>query len=56
VKDELVRVTLDHSTLKKEWEGVTRNITVDEFSTAFWQWYERCQKCIKIGGGIVVKS
>jgi hypothetical protein len=53
VKDELVRINLDHSILKKVWEGVTRNITTDEFSTAFQRWYERCQKCIKIGDGYV---
>jgi histone-lysine N-methyltransferase SETMAR len=56
VKDELAGVTLDHSSLKKEWERVTRGISADQFATAFRRWYERCQKCIDIGGGYVKKS
>jgi hypothetical protein len=34
VKEELAGVTLDHSTPKKEWEGVTRSISTEEFTTA----------------------
>ncbi len=56
VKTELAGVSLDHNTLKKEWEGVTRRIGAEEFATAFRQWYERCQKCIEIGGGYVEKT
>jgi hypothetical protein len=56
VKDELAGVTLDHSSLKKEWDGVTRSICVNEFTTVFRQWYERCQKCIDIDSGYVEKS
>ncbi len=56
VKEELAGVTLDHSTLKKEWEGVTTSISADEFATAFRRWFEQCQKCIEIGGGYVEKS
>ncbi len=56
VKEELAGVTLDHSTLKKEWEGITRSISAEEFATTFWRWFERCQKCIEIGGGYVKKS
>ncbi len=55
VKYELAGITLDHSSLKKEWERVTRSISADEFATAFQRWYERCQKCIDIGGGYVEK-
>jgi histone-lysine N-methyltransferase SETMAR len=55
VKEELAGITLDHSSLKKEWEGVTRSISAEEFATAFRRWYERCQKCIDIGGGYVEK-
>jgi hypothetical protein len=56
VKDELACVTLDQSSLKKEWEVVTRSISTDEFATAFWRWFERCQKCLEIGSGYVEKS
>jgi hypothetical protein len=56
VKDKLAGIILDHSTLKKEWEGVTRNITADEFATTFRWWNERCQKCIEIGSSYVKKS
>jgi hypothetical protein len=47
---------LDHSTLKKEWEGEERNITAEKFANAFRWWYQGCQKCIKIGTGYVEKS
>jgi hypothetical protein len=53
MKDELAGVTLDHSTLQKEWEEVMRNITAEEFPTIFRRWFERCQKCIDIGGSYV---
>jgi hypothetical protein len=41
VKDKLAGFTLDHSTLKKEREGVTRSISTEEFSSAFRRLYER---------------
>jgi hypothetical protein len=47
---------MDHSSLKEEWEGVTKSISADEFATAFWRLYECCLKCIDIGGGYVEKS
>ncbi len=56
VKEELAGVTLDQSTLKKEWEGVMRSISAEEFATAFRLWFKRCQKCIEIGSGYVKKS
>jgi hypothetical protein len=56
MKDELAGVTLDHSSLKKEWKGVTRSISAHEFATAFRRWYERCQKCIDIRGRYVENS
>jgi hypothetical protein len=56
VKEKLTSLTLDHNTIKKTWEGVTRSIAPDEFAIAFWRWYERCQKCVEIGGDYVEKS
>jgi hypothetical protein len=56
VKDELAGVTLDHSSLKKEWDGVTRSICANKFTTVFRRWYEHCQKCIDIDSGYVKKS
>jgi hypothetical protein len=47
MKDKLAGIILDHSTLKKEWEGVMRNITTDKFATAVQWWNECCQKCIE---------
>jgi hypothetical protein len=41
-------LTLDQNTIKKMWEGVTRAIAQ--------RWYERCQKCVEIGGDYVEKS
>jgi hypothetical protein len=37
VKEELAGWSLDEGTLKKTWEGVTRNIATKEFANAFWQ-------------------
>jgi hypothetical protein len=56
VKEELAGLSLDEDSLKKTWEGVVRTITADEFATAFRRWFERCEKCIRIGGGYVEKS
>jgi histone-lysine N-methyltransferase SETMAR len=56
VKDELAGVTLDPSSLKKEWDGVMRSTSTHKFATAFWRWFECYQKCIEIGGGYVEKS
>jgi histone-lysine N-methyltransferase SETMAR len=56
VKKELAGRSLDEGTLKKTWEGVTRNIAAEEFATAFRRWYEHCEKCVRIGGGYVEKT
>jgi hypothetical protein len=39
--------------VKDKLVGVT---FADEFATAFWWWYERCQQCIIFGSGYVKKS
>ncbi len=41
--------------LKKEWEGVLRGISREEFTKAFLRWYEWCEKCIRIDGNYVLK-
>jgi hypothetical protein len=46
-------LSLDQNTLKKEWEGVTRRITAEEFTNVFRPWYEGHQKCIEIGSSYV---
>jgi histone-lysine N-methyltransferase SETMAR len=56
VKEELAGQSLDEGTLKTTWEQVVRSIAAEEFATAFRRWYERCQKCIEIGGGYVEKT
>ncbi len=56
VKEELAGKTLDKGTLKTTWERVVRNIAIEEFATAFRWWYERCEKCVRIGGGYVEKT
>jgi hypothetical protein len=38
---------------KKEWEGVLRRVSREEFAKAFVQWYERCKQCIGIDGSYV---
>ena len=56
VKKELAGLTLTPTTFKKSWEGAVRTITEEGFATAFRQWYERCQKCVRIAGDYVEKS
>ena len=56
VKEQLSGLTLTQDSLKTTWEGVTRSIHREEFAAAFRRWYERCQKCIQIGGGYVEKT
>jgi hypothetical protein len=52
----LAGTTLDQDSLKTAWEGVIRTITVDDFATAFRRWFERAEKCVRIGGNFVEKS
>jgi histone-lysine N-methyltransferase SETMAR len=56
VKEKLTGLTLDQNTIKKTWAGVTRSIAPEEFAIAFRRWYERCEKCVEIGGDYVEKS
>jgi hypothetical protein len=55
VKEQLSGISLNQETLKKNWEGVMRTITVEDFAAAFVSWLERCEKCIRIGGDYVEK-
>ena len=52
VKEGLAGLTLDQESLKKTWEGVTRTITAEDFQG----WYERCKKCVRMGGKFVGKN
>jgi hypothetical protein len=52
VKEALAGTTLDQDSLKA-WEGVIRTITADNFAKAFQQWFERAEKCVRIGGDFV---
>ena len=49
VKEELAGHTLSLEDIKKDWEGVSRTITVEEFAIIFRVLYDRNQKCFKIG-------
>ena len=42
--------------LKKEWEGVLRGFSREDFTKAFLRWYERCKKFIRIDRNYVEKS
>ena len=55
LKSALEGRRLTQDTFKKEWEGVIRSVSKDDFSAAFNKWIERYQKCIRIGGGYVEK-
>ncbi len=56
IKRQLAGKTLTQETFKTMWEGAARNIAKEDYATAFRRWYERCEKCIQIGGGYVEKS
>ncbi len=56
VKEALAGITLDQESLKNAWEGVIRTITADDFATAFRRWFERAEKCVRIGRNFVEKS
>jgi hypothetical protein len=47
VKEELDGLHLSQESFKSAWEGVTRTISEDEFTTAFRRWYERSEKCVR---------
>jgi hypothetical protein len=56
LKKELAGITMTHEEFKKEWEGVLRRVSMEEFAKAFVRWFERCEKCIHIDGNYVEKS
>jgi hypothetical protein len=56
VKEALVGITLDQEILNNAWEGVTRNITVNNYDSAFRRWLEQAKKCMQIGDDFVKKS
>jgi histone-lysine N-methyltransferase SETMAR len=56
LKMQLAGLTLTQDTFKNTWEGVIRTLSKEDFATAFRRWYERCEKCIEIGGNYVEKT
>ena len=42
--------------LKKTLRGVSKTFTTETFAAAFRRWFERCEKCVHIGGDHVKKS
>jgi hypothetical protein len=47
IKQQLAGMILTKKSFKTIWEGATRSITEEDFATAFWGWYEQCEKCAK---------
>ena len=56
VREELSGHTLSQEDIKKDWEGVSRTITVEEFAVIFRGSYDGNQKCFKIGNIYVNNS
>jgi histone-lysine N-methyltransferase SETMAR len=56
LKMQLAGLTLTQNTFENTWEGVIRNLSKDDFATTFRRWYERCEKCVQIGGNYVEKT
>ena len=48
VKKELAGLSFNQDTLNNAWEEVSKGIAAAELTTTFWQWYERCKKCVSI--------
>ncbi len=53
---QLADLTLTREASKKEREEDVRNLTVADFSKAFWRWYERSKKSVAITGDCVEKT
>ena len=43
LKKELAGFTMTQEEFKKEWEGVLRRVSREEFAKAFVRWYKRCK-------------
>jgi histone-lysine N-methyltransferase SETMAR len=56
IKRQLAGKTLTQETFKTMWAGAARTIAEEDYAAAFRRWYERCEKCVRIGGGYVEKS
>ena len=56
VKKALAGITIAADGIKNAWNGVTRTIAKEAYAAAFQRWFERSQKCVRIGGGYVEKS
>jgi len=56
VKEALAGITIAADGVKNAWDGVTRTITKEAYAAAFQRWFERSQKCVRIGGGYVEKT
>jgi hypothetical protein len=55
-KEALAGIMLDQESLKNAWEGVARNITADNYATAFQRWFDRVKKYVRITCDLVEKS
>ena len=56
MKSDLAGLHMTRESFKSELERVLRNISKDDFTTAFQRWIHRHEKCIEIGGTYVEKS
>ena len=56
VKEALAGITIAADGVKNAWDGVTRTIAKEAYAAAFQRWFERSQKCVRIGGGYVEKT
>ena len=56
IKKQVDGKTMTQKAFKKKWEGAVCTLTADDFATAFRGRYERCEKCLCIGGCYIKKS
>ncbi len=56
VKSELAGLFLSQDSSMTRGAGIMWTIVEDEFAIAFWQWYENCNKSIRIADNYVEKT
>ncbi len=56
VKRKFQGISVDSSTITKEWEQVCNTIPKNSFTRAFNKWIECCKKYIELEGGYVEKE
>ena len=55
MKNDLAGLHMTRDSFRNELDRVLRDISKDDFTTAFQKWIHRHEKCIEVAGGYVEK-